>query len=63
MPKEEEIRLSDREAAIVQRYADERGLTLDEAATQLFQAAMENKYRKNLNCGPAKVYSINRSKK
>jgi hypothetical protein len=62
MTKEQEIRLSDKELAAVQAYADERGMTLDEAATELTQDAIAKKFRKNLNRAPAKVYSLPRNK-
>lgn len=62
MTKHEDIRLSDREMEPVRRYAEERGLTIEEAFTQLFKSAVEKKFRKGTGRGPAKVYSINRSK-
>lgn len=62
MTKHEDLRLSDKELAVVQRYADERGLTLDEAVTQLSKSAIEKKFRKSVNRGPAKVYSIDQKK-
>lgn len=50
--------LSDREKAVVQRVADERGISLDEAGSQLLQEAIAQRFRRNLGRGPAKVYSI-----
>jgi hypothetical protein len=61
MTKQEQIRLSDKELARVQAYADEHGLTLDEAATQLSQDAIASKFRKNLGRGPARVYDMKRT--
>lgn len=58
MTKHEEPRLSDRELAVIQAYANERGLTVDEAATQLAQDAIAAKFRKNLGRGPARVYQM-----
>ncbi len=57
-----ELRLSDKEIELVQRYADENGMTLDEAATQLSQDAIAKRFRKNLGRGPAKVYQLPRKK-
>jgi len=58
--KETSIALTDRERAAVQKVADERGLTVEEAASELFQEAMAQKFRRGVGRGPAKVYSIPR---
>jgi len=60
MTKHEDLRLSDRELAMVQQYANEQGLTLDEAASKLISLAIEKKFRRSVNRGPAKVYSLPR---
>lgn len=60
MTKEQELRLSDRELAVIQSYADENGLTIEEAATQLIKNAIAKRFRKSLGRGPAKVYSLPR---
>lgn len=62
MSEEQEIKLSEREKALVQAYADEHGISLDEAATRLMHDAIALKFRKNLNRAPAKVYSLPRKK-
>lgn len=62
MTKSQETQLSDREMVILKAYADSRGLTIDQAATELFGAALAKRFKK----GPARsatVYSINRDKK
>lgn len=57
------VPLSDTEMKIVQAYADERGLTLDEAATELMQQAIARRFKQHLNRRPAQVYSIDRQQK
>ncbi len=61
MPKIEELRLSEKELALVKAYAEERGLTLDEAASQLVQDSIAKKFRRNLGRAPAQVYPIKRT--
>lgn len=62
MTKHEELRLSEKELSMVKAYADERGLTLDEATSQLSHDAIAKRFRKNLGRGPAKVYQLPRKK-
>ncbi len=63
MTKDEEVRLSDQEMARIKAYADEHGLTDDEAATQLAKDAIAAKFKRKLNRTPAKIYDFNRDKK
>lgn len=51
--------MSDREKALVEQVARERGVTLEEAAVQLAKEALANRMRKGTGRGPAKVYDIN----
>lgn len=60
--KIEELRLSDREVELVRLYAEERGLSVDDAASELFRDSMAQKFRRNLGKAPAKVYELRRSK-
>ena len=50
--------LSRQERALVKRVADRDGITEDEAATNLFRAALQRRVRKKTGKGPAKVYSM-----
>lgn len=56
--KETSVALTDRELALVQKVADERGLSLEDAATELFKEAVAQRFRKVVGRGPAKVYPI-----
>ena len=53
MTHEELIALADRERAIVEQVAQERGITLDEAMTQLFSEGLEMRVRRKAHRGPA----------
>lgn len=55
--------LSPAERAVVKRIADRDGITEDEAATNLFKAALERRVRRKTGKGPARVYSIKRRDK
>lgn len=46
---------------MVQRVADERGISLDEACSQLLQEAIAQRFKKGLGRRPAQIYSIKRS--
>lgn len=50
--------LSRAEREIVRKIAQRDGITEDEAATNLFKAALARRVRKKTGKGPARVYSI-----
>lgn len=54
--KEDEIALSDFELAIVERVAKERGITTNEAATQLMRESLAQRVRQHLGRQPARNY-------
>jgi hypothetical protein len=58
----EQTALSKKEREILKRIAERDGITEDEAATNLVKAALERMVRKRTGKGPAKVYSLRRSK-
>ncbi len=60
--KEQEVALTDRELNVVEQVARERGITTDEASTQLAQEALAQRFRRHLGRAPATVYPIKRSK-
>lgn len=55
--KETSIALTDRECAAVQKVAEERGISLDAAASELFQEAMAQRFRRGVGRGPAKIFT------
>lgn len=60
--KEQEVALTDRELNVVEQVARERGITTDEASTQLAQEALAQRFRRHLGRAPAAVYPIKRAK-
>lgn len=58
MPKQESVALSARERELTQRVADLYGLTLEQAASALVQAALARRVRKRTGKAPARVYSV-----
>jgi hypothetical protein len=52
------IALTDRELAVVQAVANERGISVEEAFGQLAREAIETRFRKHTGRAPARVYSI-----
>jgi hypothetical protein len=59
---EEQTTLSDRERAIVEEVARQRGVTFEEAADQLRREGLERRIRRGTRRGPAKVYDLPRGK-
>lgn len=53
MAKDDQTTLSDAERAIVQRYADERGISLCEAASELASRGIERRVRRRARRSPA----------
>lgn len=51
---EETTELSDQELKAVQQYADQRGLTLNQAATELAKQALAKRVRKSTGKTPAR---------
>ena len=51
---EETTELSDQELKLVQQYADQRGLTLNQAATELAKQALAKRVRKSTGKTPAR---------
>jgi hypothetical protein len=52
------IALTDRELAVVQAVAAERGITVEEAFEQLAHEAIEARFRRHTGRAPARVYPI-----
>lgn len=59
-PHQQLVDLSDREAAALEAYATEHGLTPDQAATQLAQQTLSARYR--IKSQPARVIPFRRRK-
>lgn len=59
-----DVSFSDRERALIQRVADERGVTFEEATDQLAHEAIAQRFKQRLGRVPAQVYTMKaRSKK
>lgn len=52
--------LSDRERDAVQRVADQRGITFEEAIEQMAKEGLAARVRRKTGRAPAKVYDISR---
>jgi predicted transcriptional regulator len=59
---EEKTTLSDRERALVEAVAAERGITFEEAANALHREGLERRIRRGTRRGAAKVYELPRRK-
>jgi hypothetical protein len=57
------IALTDRELALVQAVATERGISVEEAFEQLAREAIEQRFRKHTGRAPARVYPMRRNTK
>ena len=51
--REETVQLNDQEKAVLQQLANLRGVTLEEAASQLTSDGIEQRYRRKTGRGPA----------
>ena len=60
MSRDESLQLSGHEMEQVRRIAKRDGITEEEAATSLVQAALARRVRKRTGKGPAKVYGLKR---
>jgi len=58
LPNKEPLALSPAERAMMERIATRDGVSIDEAATRLVQAALARRVRRRTGKGPARVYSI-----
>lgn len=58
--KDAAVSFSDRERALIERIAAERGVSFDEAADQLVHEAIADKFKRKLGRVPAQVYTIKR---
>lgn len=56
MPPTEQIAVTDEQYMLLERIAQERGITVDEAATQLQREAFAALVRKGTGRTPARVY-------
>lgn len=52
MTHEELIALAEREHAVIKQVARERGISIDEATTQLFSEGLENRMRRKSHRAP-----------
>lgn len=59
--KDADVSFSEREMALIQRVAQERGISIEEAANELIHEAIAQRFKKGLGRQPAQVYSIKRS--
>ena len=55
------ISLTDRELAIVQAVANERGISVEEAFEQLAHEAIEQRFRRHTGRAPARVYPMRKN--
>lgn len=58
MTRDESLALSEKEMEQVRRIAKRDGITEEEAATKLVQAALARRVRKRTGKGPARVYGL-----
>lgn len=56
--KDTDVSFSDRELALIQRIAQERGVSVEEAANELIHEAIAQKFKRGLNRQPAQVYTL-----
>ena len=62
MTHEELIALADREHAVIERVANERGISVEEAATLLFSEGLEARVRRRAHRAPcAEIMRFRRS--
>jgi len=54
----EELRLIDAEHDKLLAYAKQRGLSLEDAATELIKEAIAERFKKNLGRAPGRVYHM-----
>jgi len=59
-PKDEQVSFTDRERAVIERVAAERGITFEEAADALLSEAIAARFKRHLGRQPARVYDIKR---
>ncbi len=53
MPKDELVSFSDRERALIEQVAKERGITFEEAVTELAGEGLAHRVRKKTGRGPS----------
>lgn len=56
----EHMALSDREREVVQRVADQRGISFEEAVEQMAKEGLASRVRKKTGKAPARVYELRR---
>lgn len=56
----EHTALTDKEREAVQQVADQRGITLEEAAEQLAKEGLASRVRRKTGKAPARVYELRR---
>jgi hypothetical protein len=54
----EQTALSDREREALQRVADQRGITFDEAVEQMAKEGLASRVRRKTGKAPARVYEL-----
>lgn len=52
------VSFSEREMELIRRVADLKGITVEEAATELMRGQMARRFRRGTGYAPAKVYSL-----
>ena len=60
MATTETIALTDKQMQMIEQIAQERGVTVEEAATQMFREGLEKRVRRGVRRAPAKVYDLPR---
>lgn len=60
--KDEQVSLSDKERALIERVAAECGISFEEATNQLLHEAIAARFRRHLGRQPARVYDLNKSR-
>jgi predicted kinase len=59
---EEQTALSEQERQAVQRVADQRGISFEEAVAQMAKEGLASRVRRKTGRGPARVYSMPRKR-
>lgn len=59
---DEMVNLSEQELKLIALLAEQRGISLEEAASQFVQEALAKRVRRKTGHGPARVYQIPRRK-
>lgn len=62
MTREQGVSFSDREFEFIRQVAEERGISVEEAANQLMHEGIAKRFRAGTGYAPAKVYELPKRK-